>query len=98
MKGPAFIVLAVLLGAHGVFAQLNVLAKLAGKQYFGSAVDNPALSDVPYRRQLSNWLDFGQITAVRLRIDHQLVSSMLTSISPPVQHLEMGSSTRVTSD
>ncbi|KAJ2912385.1 hypothetical protein MD484_g8027, partial [Candolleomyces efflorescens] len=63
MKGPAFVVLAVLLGAHGVFAQLNVLAKLAGKQYFGSAVDNPALSDVPYRRQLSNWLDFGQITA-----------------------------------
>lgn len=66
MKGPAFVVLAVLLGAHGALAQLNVLAKLAGKQYFGSAVDNPALSDVPYRKQLSNWLDFGQLTAVRV--------------------------------
>ncbi|TFK20386.1 family 10 xylanase glycosyl hydrolase [Coprinopsis marcescibilis] len=54
--------LVLLLGAHGVVAQLDVLAKLAGKQYFGSAVDNPALADKPYVRQLTNRLDFSQLT------------------------------------
>ncbi|KAF5334746.1 hypothetical protein D9611_012968 [Ephemerocybe angulata] len=58
-----FVVLAVLLGAHGALGQLNVLAKLAGKKYFGSAVDNPALADLPYKRKLSDIAEFGQITA-----------------------------------
>ncbi|KAF6753708.1 glycoside hydrolase superfamily [Ephemerocybe angulata] len=58
-----FVVLAVLLGAHGALGQLNILAKLAGKKYFGSAVDNPALADLPYKKKLSDITEFGQITA-----------------------------------
>ena len=41
---------------------LNLRAKAAGKLYFGTATDNPGLSDVLYLAQLQNTSDFGQIT------------------------------------
>ncbi|KAF5334816.1 hypothetical protein D9611_012967 [Ephemerocybe angulata] len=55
----------ILLGANtnGVGAQLDTLAKRAGKVYFGSAVDNPELGDLPYKTLLSNASEFGQLTA-----------------------------------
>ncbi|RPD74956.1 endo-1,4-beta-xylanase C precursor [Lentinus tigrinus ALCF2SS1-7] len=43
-------------------AGLNTLAKAAGKLYFGSATDNPELSDSAYVTILSNSKEFGQIT------------------------------------
>lgn len=46
-------------------AQLNTLAVAAGKKYFGTATDNPELSDCAYVVQLSNTSDFNQITPVR---------------------------------
>ncbi|KDR75985.1 hypothetical protein GALMADRAFT_225732 [Galerina marginata CBS 339.88] len=36
--------------------------KIAGKLYFGSATDNPELTDLPYVAELSNTSDFMQIT------------------------------------
>lgn len=46
------------------YCQLNTLAVAAGKKYFGTATDNPELSDSPYVAQLGNTADFNQITAV----------------------------------
>ncbi|PAV18017.1 glycoside hydrolase family 10 [Pyrrhoderma noxium] len=43
-------------------AQLNSIAKSAGKLYFGSATDNPELTDTAYVAVLSNSSEFGQIT------------------------------------
>ncbi|KAF9466622.1 beta-1,4-endoxylanase [Collybia nuda] len=43
-------------------AGLAVVAKAAGKKYFGSATDNPELTDTSYVAQLSNIKDFNQIT------------------------------------
>ncbi|KAI0749695.1 endo-1,4-beta-xylanase C precursor [Daedaleopsis nitida] len=43
-------------------AGLHTLAKAAGKLYFGSATDNPELSDTAYVAQLSDAKEFGQIT------------------------------------
>ena len=68
MKSFNFAVLAVLLSAHAATAQLNIFAKLAGKKYFGSAVDNPALSDIPYKKILSDVKEFGSLTAVRVHL------------------------------
>lgn len=48
-----------------VYCQLNTLATAAGKKYFGTATDNPELTDVPYVAQLGNTADFNQITAVK---------------------------------
>ncbi|MCJ1255695.1 hypothetical protein MMC24_003512 [Lignoscripta atroalba] len=45
-----------------VHCQLNTLAKSKGLKYFGSATDNPELSDSPYITILSNTGEFGQIT------------------------------------
>jgi endo-1,4-beta-xylanase len=44
------------------FAQLNTLAKAKGLKYFGSATDNPELTDASYVAILSNTSEFGQIT------------------------------------
>jgi endo-1,4-beta-xylanase len=55
--------LATLLGSN---AQLNILARLEGKKYFGTAVDNPDLNNASYVVQLGNTLDFGQLTPVSL--------------------------------
>lgn len=41
---------------------LNTAAVAKGKLYFGSATDNPELTDTAYLTQLSNTDDFGQIT------------------------------------
>ncbi|TFK34282.1 endo-1,4-beta xylanase [Crucibulum laeve] len=43
-------------------AQLNILAQLAGKKYFGTATDNPELTNTSYVAQLGNTLDFHQLT------------------------------------
>ncbi|KAJ3514912.1 hypothetical protein NLJ89_g2094 [Agrocybe chaxingu] len=43
-------------------AGLAVVAKAAGKLYFGSATDNPELSDAPYVAILSDTKEFNQIT------------------------------------
>ncbi|KAJ5169934.1 Glycoside hydrolase superfamily [Penicillium coprophilum] len=43
-------------------AGLHNAAVAKGKLYFGSATDNPELTDAPYLAQLSNTDDFGQIT------------------------------------
>lgn len=49
-----------------VSAQLNHLAKAAGKLYFGTATDNPELSgnatNAKYVSILSDTSEFGQIT------------------------------------
>ena len=47
---------------HRECAGLNALAKTAGKKYFGSATDNPELSDTAYVAILSESYQFGQIT------------------------------------
>ncbi|KAF2181586.1 carbohydrate-binding module family 1 protein [Zopfia rhizophila CBS 207.26] len=41
---------------------LNTRAVAAGKEYFGSATNNPELTDTAYVTGLSNTADFGQIT------------------------------------
>ncbi|KAF8150055.1 endo-1,4-beta-xylanase A precursor [Crassisporium funariophilum] len=43
-------------------AGLAVAAKTAGKKYFGTATDNPELTDTAYVAQLANLNDFMQIT------------------------------------
>ena len=48
-----------------VYCQLNTLAIAAGKKYFGTATDNPELTNAPYVAQLGNTVNFNQITAVR---------------------------------
>ena len=44
------------------FCQLNTFAKAKGLKYFGSATDNPELSDSAYVKILSDSSEFGQIT------------------------------------
>ena len=43
--------------------QLNTLAKGRGKAYFGSATDNPELTNTTYVRMLDDNTMFGQLTA-----------------------------------
>ncbi|OJD35115.1 glycoside hydrolase family 10 protein [Diplodia corticola] len=43
-------------------AGLNTAAQAAGLEYFGSATDNPELTDTDYVAGLNNTADFGQIT------------------------------------
>ncbi|KAA1476235.1 endo-1,4-beta-xylanase C precursor [Dentipellis sp. KUC8613] len=43
-------------------ATINTVAKAAGKTYFGSATDNPELTDTAYVAILSDNTQFGQIT------------------------------------
>ncbi|KAI1282390.1 family 10 glycosyl hydrolase [Xylaria sp. FL0933] len=54
--------LTALLALPGASAQLNKLAKAAGKLYFGSATDNGELTDTAYVAILSDTDEFGQIT------------------------------------
>jgi len=42
--------------------ELNALAQAAGKKYFGSATDNPELTDTAYVKLLSDNKMFGQLT------------------------------------
>ena len=48
--------------AAPAYPGLNTLAKAKGKVYFGSATDNPELTDAQYLALLSNTREFGQIT------------------------------------
>lgn len=43
--------------------KLNTLAKGRGKAYFGSATDNPELTNTTYVRMLDDNTMFGQLTA-----------------------------------
>jgi endo-1,4-beta-xylanase len=43
-------------------AGLDTAAVAIGKLYFGTATDNPELTDAAYVKQLNNTDDFGQIT------------------------------------
>jgi endo-1,4-beta-xylanase len=43
-------------------AQLNQLAKAAGKSYFGTGTDNPELQDSAYLKITSSTENFGQLT------------------------------------
>jgi len=52
----------VVLGAATAHAQLNKLAKEAGKLYFGTATDNGEFSNTTYFDILSNTTEFGQLT------------------------------------
>nr|Q5ZNB1.1 RecName: Full=Endo-1,4-beta-xylanase D; Short=Xylanase D; AltName: Full=1,4-beta-D-xylan xylanohydrolase D; Flags: Precursor [Talaromyces funiculosus]CAG25554.1 endo-1,4-xylanase D [Talaromyces funiculosus] len=54
-------ILLALAAGHVAQAQLNTAAKAAGLLYFGTAVDNPDLSDSKYLVNLET-ADFGQIT------------------------------------
>ena len=48
--------------ALGASAQLHSAAQAAGLLYFGSATDNPELTDTAYVSILSNSSEFGQLT------------------------------------
>lgn len=56
-KGSRVAALALFLQAVSVNANLNQLAKAAGKLYFGSATDNSELSDSAYTAILYVYLD-----------------------------------------
>lgn len=51
-----------LVAATGANAQLHELAVAAGLKYFGSATDNPELTDTAYTAILNDATEFGQIT------------------------------------
>lgn len=51
-------------GATSTVAGLNVVAKQHGKVYFGTATDNPELSNTGYVANLDNINEFGQITPI----------------------------------
>jgi hypothetical protein len=76
----------ILLSIPFASAQLNILAKESGKIYFGSATDNPELTDAPYVKQLGNTQDFGQLTPVGFT---HVMSFFVIDFSPGEQH-EMG--------
>jgi endo-1,4-beta-xylanase len=62
-------------------AQLNQLAKKAGKLYFGTATDNGELSNTTYRKILDNTNEFGQLTPsngmkVRLHFNYMFACTM----------------------
>lgn len=52
----------LLAAASAATAQLNSLAKGAGLLYFGTAVDNPSLSNSAYAAIAFNSSEFGQVT------------------------------------
>lgn len=68
MAKTAAIIATLLLNVSFSVAQLNTLAQAAGKLYFGTATDNPELTDLPYVSQLQNIADFHQLTPVSLRM------------------------------
>ncbi|KAK0103814.1 hypothetical protein ONS95_005813 [Cadophora gregata] len=57
-----FSALLPLVALPAALGQLNQLATAKGLKYFGSATDNPELSDAPYLAILSDVKEFGQIT------------------------------------
>lgn len=57
---PAFAATLALLPL--VTAQLNTKAQASGKKYFGTATDNPELTNSAYVTILSEKTEFGQLT------------------------------------
>ncbi len=72
-------------------AGLALVAKAAGKKYFGSATDNPELTDTAYVALLSNSSEFGQITPVSIKSKLGLYKKLIRHppMHPGKQH-EMG--------
>ncbi|KAH8673717.1 family 10 glycosyl hydrolase [Xylariales sp. PMI_506] len=62
MRHQLFSAAAALLAIPGASAVLNELAQAAGKVYFGTATDNPELTDAAYVAILDDTTEFGQIT------------------------------------
>ena len=54
-------------------AGLFNVAKAAGKKYFGTATDNPELTDTAYLAELSKINEFGQLTPVCLHFYRRYV-------------------------
>ena len=64
-------------------AGLDTAAVAIGKLYFGTATDNPELTDTAYVSQLKNTADFGQITPgnsqkVSLKSHAQSLEALIT--------------------
>ncbi|RJE26962.1 hydrolase family 10 [Aspergillus sclerotialis] len=59
---PVTLALAATVLSQLAHAGLNTAAIARGLKYFGTATDNPELTDAPYVKQLSNTDDFGQLT------------------------------------
>ncbi|TFK36629.1 endo-1,4-beta xylanase [Crucibulum laeve] len=57
-----YLILPLLILPLPISAQLHTLALQAGKKYFGTATDNPELTNTAYVSQLGNKTDFGQLT------------------------------------
>ena len=62
MRSLATLVFSILAIRNAAGQDLNSAAKAAGKLYFGSATDNPELTDTAYVAELSNAQDFGSTT------------------------------------
>jgi len=62
MRGLSTVAATALATAGIVNAQLNDLSYLHLKKYFGTATDNPELSDKPYAAILDDHNEFGQVT------------------------------------
>ena len=56
------------------------VAKVAGKKYFGTATDNPELTDTAYVAELSKINEFGQLTPVCLHFQKRYVEKNSHSI------------------
>ncbi|KDR75989.1 hypothetical protein GALMADRAFT_96497 [Galerina marginata CBS 339.88] len=63
MPKPAALCALLIVSLPFSVAQLNTLAQAAGKKYFGTATDNPELTNTAYVAQLGNTADFHQLTA-----------------------------------
>lgn len=71
-----------------VSGQLDILAQLSGKKYFGTATDNPELTNASYVKQLGNILDFHQLTPVSIPIKlHETTNKFVFIVG---QQHEMG--------
>lgn len=68
----------------GVSAQLNQLAKAAGKLYFGTAIHGEDLNDASQQKYLGDSNDFGQATPGNESMQHANSSSWTF---PVVKHL-----------
>ena len=70
------------------------VGKAAGKKYFGTATDNPELTDTAYVAQLSNINEFGQLTPVCLQDTLRKNSPSISIISEKQyemgQHISVG--------
>lgn len=83
MRFP-FLLLAAWASIPRSSAQLNELAKAAGKLYFGTATDNPELSNSTYISILDDTREFGQLTPSNgMKVPRGLPSIAASYISDP---------------